>query len=531
MDDFYTFYEQQNQQLNQQNQQQQETQTQTHSQNQLNLLEFGSFVDNYNSNNNSNLLGIENAYNYPHEGLQHQQQMQQQHQYQQDMQMQLLLNQQQMQDLDAIDDSYSPISSTLMGLDNYQNQIQGGTNIMDLYNTNNSNSNSLYAMNMNMNMNLSIPQNHDGALYQQQIHSYPTSTSDSSRKPPLPLPVAATVKSTKPAAIPKKYQQMIHQDTLTSAARTPGLSKHVSNVISHFSSSKDGYSKLLDEIEDFVHVVSGNGTVYFASMSVLKLLGQSQEDVVGTNLFDMIHQNDRETARKYIDESIAKSSEFIMYIRYLCLSGTTKLCEVKGKPYIYNNVHGNSTHKLDDSSSGAQNGEHVAILCAREYCTGGTQAIDSIVGLQIEGLQFERRLEQMLVERGMDVGQHPLLSPDACVDMVAVSNSHDNDFGDDFTDAFLFSVQGDHAQPGAPLIDLRMVGDGKQDTQAVQHPEKEKKVRKRKTVHTDMFCLQCGTTKSPEWRAGPEGPKTLCNACGLAYYKRNKKMALAHGKM
>lgn len=45
-----------------------------------------------------------------------------------------------------------------------------------------------------------------------------------------------------------------------------------------------------------------------------------------------------------------------------------------------------------------------------------------------------------------------------------------------------------------------------------------------------MFCLQCGTTQSPEWRAGPEGPKTLCNACGLAYYKKNKKLAQAEKK-
>lgn len=33
-------------------------------------------------------------------------------------------------------------------------------------------------------------------------------------------------------------------------------------------------------------------------------------------------------------------------------------------------------------------------------------------------------------------------------------------------------------------------------------------------------CLECGTEKSPEWRRGPAGPKTLCNACGLRYAKR-----------
>mmetsp|Transcript_45407 Transcript_45407/g.114287 ORF Transcript_45407/g.114287 Transcript_45407/m.114287 type:complete len:391 (+) Transcript_45407:104-1276(+) len=30
-------------------------------------------------------------------------------------------------------------------------------------------------------------------------------------------------------------------------------------------------------------------------------------------------------------------------------------------------------------------------------------------------------------------------------------------------------------------------------------------------------CRQCGTTESPEWRRGPHGPKTLCNACGIQY--------------
>ncbi|PRQ36904.1 putative transcription factor C2C2-GATA family [Rosa chinensis] len=30
-------------------------------------------------------------------------------------------------------------------------------------------------------------------------------------------------------------------------------------------------------------------------------------------------------------------------------------------------------------------------------------------------------------------------------------------------------------------------------------------------------CLHCGTDQTPQWRAGPFGPKTLCNACGVRY--------------
>ncbi|XP_038875635.1 GATA transcription factor 1 [Benincasa hispida] len=30
-------------------------------------------------------------------------------------------------------------------------------------------------------------------------------------------------------------------------------------------------------------------------------------------------------------------------------------------------------------------------------------------------------------------------------------------------------------------------------------------------------CLHCGAEKTPQWRAGPFGPKTLCNACGVRF--------------
>ncbi|KAK7337706.1 hypothetical protein VNO77_18291 [Canavalia gladiata] len=37
---------------------------------------------------------------------------------------------------------------------------------------------------------------------------------------------------------------------------------------------------------------------------------------------------------------------------------------------------------------------------------------------------------------------------------------------------------------------------------------------------TKKCCTDCKTTKTPLWRGGPAGPKTLCNACGIRYRKR-----------
>ena len=30
-------------------------------------------------------------------------------------------------------------------------------------------------------------------------------------------------------------------------------------------------------------------------------------------------------------------------------------------------------------------------------------------------------------------------------------------------------------------------------------------------------CTHCASEKTPQWRTGPLGPKTLCNACGVRY--------------
>ncbi|CAN6460841.1 unnamed protein product [Victoria cruziana] len=34
---------------------------------------------------------------------------------------------------------------------------------------------------------------------------------------------------------------------------------------------------------------------------------------------------------------------------------------------------------------------------------------------------------------------------------------------------------------------------------------------------TGRKCTHCAAEKTPQWRAGPMGPKTLCNACGVRY--------------
>jgi DNA-directed RNA polymerase subunit RPC12/RpoP len=43
----------------------------------------------------------------------------------------------------------------------------------------------------------------------------------------------------------------------------------------------------------------------------------------------------------------------------------------------------------------------------------------------------------------------------------------------------------------------------------------KKRKKKQHPQTSELYiCMHCSTLVSPEWRKGPDGPKTLCNACG-----------------
>ncbi|EGW33285.1 uncharacterized protein SPAPADRAFT_66267 [Spathaspora passalidarum NRRL Y-27907] len=46
------------------------------------------------------------------------------------------------------------------------------------------------------------------------------------------------------------------------------------------------------------------------------------------------------------------------------------------------------------------------------------------------------------------------------------------------------------------------------------------------SIKPEITCQHCCSQETPEWRRGPEGSRTLCNACGLFYSKLIKKYGL-----
>ncbi|XP_072968456.1 uncharacterized protein [Typha angustifolia] len=57
-----------------------------------------------------------------------------------------------------------------------------------------------------------------------------------------------------------------------------------------------------------------------------------------------------------------------------------------------------------------------------------------------------------------------------------------------------------------------------------EEEEEEEAARETTTTEAVPFkaCELCGTSTTPLWRTGPNGPKSVCNACGIKYRKRRR---------
>ena len=181
-------------------------------------------------------------------------------------------------------------------------------------------------------------------------------------------------------------------------------------------------------------------------------------------------------------------------------------------------------------------------------------AADAVWASQLENLRLRQKLEEELIRQGKDVKGHPLLkdvlqssdknSADdaATASMDTVANFLANEEDDD--DGAWATEDRDQTSPSSPNIVLSSYESGSGsgsiggsvevgDAPVLSADKDEVLIKKRvsclliclfvpathliffccskqksRHVPDNIFCFQCGTTSSPEWRKGPQGPKT-----------------------
>ncbi|KAH9945825.1 uncharacterized protein BXZ73DRAFT_37082 [Epithele typhae] len=272
------------------------------------------------------------------------------------------------------------------------------------------------------------------------------------------------------------------------SSQPPGLAKEI--PIFEFTKRKRWADLLVTELNDtIILVLSETGEVWYCGNAVTELLGWRDDELVDTELLDLVNADDRDNFRAAFTESIHGRSEMLTYARIQCKNEfyvandftsapREILFEIKGRP-----------HHLPDT------GEFKCYFAmAQPYPSRNTAMLNTFLELKMENERLQQRVAQ-------------LRSQSQAIDGISESpfTSSDNFGGTD---------------PSRPSFEPGMPPELDDDG-----PRKKSK----RLAAEQHVCVTCGRTDSPEWRKGPMGPKTLCNACGLRWAKKARKTGEGDG--
>ncbi|KAI1006503.1 Cutinase palindrome-binding protein [Podosphaera aphanis] len=352
--------------------------------------------------------------------------------------------------------------------------------------------------------------------------------------------------------------------------------------VSEFTKRKNWPQRIIEEIKDFLHVLTPDGKIIYLSPSGEHLTGYSEQELKGRFIVDFIHPDDSGMFMREFNESISSGHPLRFYYRFRKKDDTHAIFESLGHPHSGTEVAAFG----GNSSAGFCRG---VFMMARPYPTKNSALLDSFLEHKTENQRLKKRINDLRREEKeeKDESQRKLLKrPDRSI------NSHDGDgrnigYSDTLVHDRAVKLQ-KHSNtniqsmppPAVPknapltkqaleksnasfrpdsihdkmarfdaanriesiemLTGLRYregersqgISTGAQSPMlvtgdagiAIPLDKEGKGDKKKKSKFPDEYvCTDCGIIDSPEWRKGPSGPKTLCNACGLRWAKKEKK--------
>ncbi|GAA6061673.1 hypothetical protein JCM10212_000856 [Sporobolomyces blumeae] len=283
-----------------------------------------------------------------------------------------------------------------------------------------------------------------------------------------------------------------------------------SSTTSLFTTRKNWSEHIITEMQDFMHVLSPSGNFIYATPCIRDLAHYVPDELFGRSIFDYIHPDDADAVRRDFTEAGKSHESLSLYYRFRTKAGAYLLFEVTGHWYYA-------------ASTASQDGKAEVAKCffamARPYPSKNAAMLDSFLELKFENERLRQELLVMYREIENDTPAKSTTFPPGVYRAESFdsrpSSVIDPSTGLVQTQTLIPSSSNTYGALGIGISANGTKGDGT--------GEKKKKAR---VDEGEFVCRDCGTVDSPEWRKGPDGPKSLCNACGLRYAKlvsKNKK--------
>jgi PAS domain S-box-containing protein len=274
-------------------------------------------------------------------------------------------------------------------------------------------------------------------------------------------------------------------------------------------------------MQDLVAVLSRPGRLLFVAPSVTHLAGYEPAELVGRDLTDFVHVDDIAGLRAGLADLYNRKPGLAVYLRFRRSDSRYLLLEFGARMMI-------SAAESDETN------RDLILAHARPYPCRTQESVDSFLELSLDNERLRHRLADVYAELERseplpgkaDIGNAlatigTRLDPDSgIVPEHVLLPSSSNTYG-----ALGIGVSRDSPPSSGQS---QNGGQYRSDSGSSGSHRKRRKenskdgddsadssARKGKKKGSEFVCHDCGTLDSPEWRRGPHGPKTLCNACGL----------------
>lgn len=375
-----------------------------------------------------------------------------------------------------------------------------------------------------------------------------------------------------PADNPNNLQAMGNNSMMTGAGAGPlptgfGVQNPSStgSTLTEFTKRRNWSKLLLEEIRDLMMILSPDGRIQHVSKSVKLLTQHEGLALMGQLISEYVHDEDKGMFVREFNESIASGIQMRFFYRFRKEDDTYSIFEAYGHPHLTSDAFAFGNGGLPYCRG--------YFLMSRPYPTKNAALLDSFLEHKIENERLSKRIAELKQEEIDEEEETEIMLRQEGQSSLAYSGSRDSG---------VMSAQSggsesmgpparprDHALTANNLSQAQMRArpdsisdkmaryEGANPLEAIElhtglrfsegershglstgdsspaliqgdvgiaifaDRDNRSSDRKKKTKIADEYvCTDCGTLDSPEWRKGPSGPKTLCNACGckLSFY-------------
>ena len=347
------------------------------------------------------------------------------------------------------------------------------------------------------------------------------------------------------------------------------------STLTDFTKRRNWSQRVLEELKDFLHILTPDGRLLYVSPSAKHLTGYNHEQLVGKFIVDFIHADDSGIFVREFNESIASGNPLRFFYRFRKADNSYTIFESHGHPHLTSDVGTFGPNNAPGSCRGF-------FMMARPYPTKNASLLDSFLEHKIENERLTKRIADLRREEQEELEAqqrhyqkkadgHGSITPSDTLrtesetpGSTSMTSGQSNDYNgmpppakpsvsntaltqqnldeanasskpDSINDKMARYEGATHIETIEILTGLRYrdgersqgisTGDAspaliRGDAGIAIPVDKEGRgndKKKKLKVADEYVCTDCGTLDSPEWRKGPSGPKTLCNACGRKY--------------